>query len=67
MKGAKQLSMKARRNIVGYVFVFPALLCFLIFVLIPLILSLTLSFYKTDMFFTEIGRASCRERVLERV
>ncbi len=54
MKGAKQLSMKARRNIVGYVFVFPALLCFLIFVLIPLILSLTLSFYKTDMFFTEM-------------
>ncbi len=54
MKGVKQLSMKARRNIVGYVFVFPALLCFLIFVLIPLVLSLTLSFFETDMFFLDM-------------
>lgn len=53
MKG-KNLSMKARRNIIGYIFVFPALLCFLIFVLIPLILSMVLSFYKTDMFFTDM-------------
>lgn len=43
--------MKARRNIVGYIFVAPALLCFLIFVMIPLVLSLILSFFQTDMFF----------------
>lgn len=51
---AKQLSMKARRNLVGYAFVFPALLFFFVFVLIPLVLSLTLSFFRTDMFFTEM-------------
>ena len=54
MKGKINLSMKARRDIVGYIFVFPALLCFIIFVLIPLILSLVLSFYKTDMFFMDM-------------
>ena len=54
MKGKIKLSMKARRDIVGYIFVFPALLCFIIFVLIPLILSLVLSFYKTDMFFMDM-------------
>ncbi len=54
MKGRINLSMKARRDIVGYVFVFPALLCFVVFVLIPLILSLVLSFYKTDMFFMDM-------------
>ncbi len=46
-----RLSIKARRNIYGYAFVFPALLFFAVFVLIPLIMSLVLSFYKTDMFF----------------
>ena len=54
MKGKINLSMKARRDIVGYIFVLPALLCFVIFVLIPLILSLILSFYKTDMFFMDM-------------
>ena len=57
MKGASKLSMKARRNIVGYVFVLPALLCFVVFVLIPLILSLILSFYTTDMFFMDMTPA----------
>lgn len=57
MRGAAKLTMKARRNIVGYVFVIPALLCFVVFVLIPLILSLVLSFYTTDMFFTEMTPA----------
>lgn len=54
MKGRINLSMKARKDIVGYIFVLPALLCFVIFVLIPLILSLVLSFYKTDMFFMDM-------------
>ena len=51
----KKLTMKARMNIVGYIFVTPALLCFLIFVLIPLLLSLFLSFYTTDMFFMDMS------------
>ena len=42
MKGASKLSMKARRNVLGYVFVLPALLCFVVFVLVPLILSLVI-------------------------
>lgn len=50
----RNLSMKARRNVVGYLFVFPALLFFCVFVLIPLILSLVLSFFKTDMFFMDM-------------
>ena len=54
MKGASKLSMKARRNVLGYVFVLPALLCFVVFVLVPLILSLVISFYTTDMFFTNM-------------
>ena len=54
MKGASKLSMKARWNVLGYVFVLPALLCFVVFVLVPLILSLVISFYTTDMFFTNM-------------
>lgn len=50
----KKLSMKAQRNIVGYIFVAPALLFFVIFVLIPLVLSLVLSFFQTDMFFMDM-------------
>ena len=50
----KKLSIKAQKNIVGYIFVAPALLFFLIFVLIPLVLSLVLSFFKTDMFFMDM-------------
>lgn len=46
--------MKAQRNIVGYIFVAPALLFFVIFVLIPLVLSLVLSFFQTDMFFMDM-------------
>ncbi len=50
----KKLTMKARMNIVGYVFVAPALLSFSIFVLLPLALSLGLSFFTTDMFFMDM-------------
>ncbi len=51
---SKKLSLKARRNIVGYTFVTPAILFFVIFTLLPLCLSLYLSFFTTDMFFLDM-------------
>ena len=51
---SKKLSLKARRNIIGYTFVTPAVLFFCVFTLLPLCLSLYLSFFTTDMFFLEM-------------
>lgn len=48
------LTMKARKNLYGYAFILPALLCFTVFVLIPLVFSVVLSFYETDMFFMDM-------------
>ena len=50
-KKRKGLTLKAQRNLIGYLFVLPALLIFCIFVLIPLIMSVYLSFFESDMFF----------------
>lgn len=47
----KKMKMKTRRNLVGYGFVAPALLFFVVFVLLPLALSVYLSLYRTDIFF----------------
>ena len=49
-----------RRNRQGYFYIAPFLIGFLCFLLIPLIQSVWFS-------FSEIGRASCRERVLRLV
>ncbi len=48
------LSFKTRRNLIGYLFVLPALIFFVVFVLLPLGLSVYLSFFRTDMFFSEM-------------
>lgn len=50
----KKLSIKAKRNIAGYIFVVPALLFFIVFVILPLALSIYLSFFRADMFFFEM-------------
>lgn len=67
MNGGTKLSMKARRNLYGYAFVFPALLFFTVFVLIPLVFSIVLSFYTTDMFFMDMKFAGLNnfKRVFE--
>ena len=46
-----KFTLNVKRNITGYVFVLPALIAFLIFVIIPLVTSVVISLYETDKFF----------------
>lgn len=43
--------MQARKDIIGYIFVTPAILFFIVFTILPLLLSVFLGFYKSNIFF----------------
>ncbi|HEY8390919.1 MAG TPA: sugar ABC transporter permease, partial [Clostridia bacterium] len=45
------LSINAKRNIIGYTFVAPALIFFIVFTIVPLIMSLYLSLFNTNIYF----------------
>ena len=48
-------SLSIRNNLIGYTFISPFVLGFLIFTLIPVIASLYLSFTDYDLFTTPCG------------
>lgn len=50
----KRMSIKARKNLNGYIFIAPALFFFVIFVIIPLCMSFFLSLFRTDMMFEQM-------------
>ncbi len=47
----RKLSFKTKRNIIGYSFIAPAILFFIVFTIIPLIMSIYLSLYRTNIYF----------------
>lgn len=50
----KGLSINAKRNIIGYSFVAPAIIFFVVFTIIPLIMSVYLSLYSTNIYFIDM-------------
>lgn len=50
----KGLSMKAKRNLLGYVFATPAILFFLVFVVLPFCIAFYLSFTQYDLFSSTV-------------
>lgn len=47
----KGLTINAKRNIIGYSFVAPSIIFFVVFTIIPLIMSVYLSLYSTNIYF----------------
>lgn len=44
-------SFERKRNLAGYIFILPSLIIFLVFVFVPLIVSIVFSLFKFDMMF----------------
>lgn len=51
IKEGRRFKLNTKKHITGFLFVLPAILMFLVFVIIPLCIALVLSFYKADRFF----------------